>query len=311
MKRESFGMIPKPKKVALLKNIYRNMDRYIKRVIYSITLENYNAKFAKFALRELEQQIKIFNLTIGDFWDNTIDPVYREVKIKVSSRIEHKFKKKKKINIDHAGIIEKQVNRILRNTIKVNRSIVRDAEKYIGLLKYATDALENMQLQEYPSPIFKDRVKTIIDEGAIYKMRLNEGHLMRMGIASRDEITAEVTTLYQEELGFGAKLGINGRRYDLVKYADLVAKTEMRKAQTSATLNSCKEYKNDLVQFSMHAHMIPNYADFDPCFPLELEIFSISGESLKYPAVDGSNTPPIHPRCQHNFDPYDELLGTA
>lgn len=98
-------------------------------------------------------------------------------------------------------------------------------------------------------------------------------------------------------LGEASFIEINGRNYNLKAYSELVARTTMREAQTDATKELCREYDNDLVQFSKHD------SPCEVCAPLEGQVFSVSGTDPDYPELTDDETPPIHPRCEHNLNP--------
>jgi len=82
------------------------------------------------------------------------------------------------------------------------------------------------------------------------------------------------------------------------KYAKMVARTEIRKAQTDATLDLCRQYENDLVEVSDHG------CDCDECEQYEGNIYSVSGTHPKYPPL--GETPPYHPSCKHSLLPTSE-----
>jgi len=87
---------------------------------------------------------------------------------------------------------------------------------------------------------------------------------------------------------------INGRNYDIAKYAKMVARTEFRKAQTAAAKETCGRYECDLVEWSRHANACKL------CVPHEGKVFSLSGKDAKYPALAGLE-PPLHPNCGHSI----------
>ena len=99
---------------------------------------------------------------------------------------------------------------------------------------------------------------------------------------------------------FGDKpLTINGRQYNVQKYAELVARTKTREAVTNATVNRMVETGNDLVVVTAHGAK-------DGCGFFEGKVFSISGTSERYPPLNSipRGGPPFHPRCVHNLAPF-------
>lgn len=99
----------------------------------------------------------------------------------------------------------------------------------------------------------------------------------------------------------GLTIEIKGRTYTLEYYAELVARTKLREAQSEATKRICDEYENDLVEFSTHAKPC------DECADLEGQVFSISGTDPEYPPLTDDVTPPIHPNCEHSISPTSRI----
>lgn len=80
-------------------------------------------------------------------------------------------------------------------------------------------------------------------------------------------------------------------RFNASYYAELVARTKIREAQTIATLNTARAYDTDLVQVSAHNTETPYDMQF------EGKIFSISGNHPMFPPA--FDLPPFHPNCKH------------
>jgi hypothetical protein len=106
---------------------------------------------------------------------------------------------------------------------------------------------------------------------------------------------------------FGNKpLTINGRQYDIKKYAKLVARTKTREAVTAGTINRMVEMGEDLVMVTAHGSK-------DGCGFYEGRVYSVSGGSGKYPSISElpNGGPPFHPNCRHNLSPFIEPLATG
>jgi hypothetical protein len=115
---------------------------------------------------------------------------------------------------------------------------------------------------------------------------------------SRQAVAPQILDFFQRRIEDGNFIEINGRHYNLRKYSMLVARTEMRKSQSSGVLNSCKQYDNDLVEVSNHGTTTPI------CEPYEGNTYSLSGRTKGFPYLDTS--PPYHPNCQHFLIPTSE-----
>ena len=96
-----------------------------------------------------------------------------------------------------------------------------------------------------------------------------------------------------------------GRKWDLDRYAEMVARTTTREAATQGTINRLREHGIGLAQVSAH-----NANDF--CLFYENVVVSIGDEPHPvYPpisAIEGG--PPFHPRCVHVLTPFVEGLAT-
>lgn len=95
----------------------------------------------------------------------------------------------------------------------------------------------------------------------------------------------------------GGLINIKGRNYTLEYYAEMVARTRLRQAQSEATKVMCDEYETDLVEFSTHSQPC------EECAELQGQVFSISGNDPDYPPLTDDVTPPIHPNCEHSISP--------
>ncbi len=94
-----------------------------------------------------------------------------------------------------------------------------------------------------------------------------------------------------------------GRNINVVSYASMVARSVVAETQNTCIKNLAKEYNHDLVKMSYHA------TSCHICSSYEGKIYSISGNSEEYPALDtvpgfkdGYNN--IHPNCKHRIFVY-------
>lgn len=99
------------------------------------------------------------------------------------------------------------------------------------------------------------------------------------------------------EMAGGGKVDfveINGRYYQARAYAEMLARTELSRAAGEATKQEAERWGADLVIVSAHDDPCPI------CVPLELQVFSISGRDPDFPPLPDW---PIHPNCEHSFNP--------
>lgn len=102
--------------------------------------------------------------------------------------------------------------------------------------------------------------------------------------------------------GMQAVVGTSGRKMRLETYAELVARTTTRETTNTATVDTARQWGNDLVKFTTH------YPTCEVCAPVQGRVFSISGQDQHFPALNsvpgfdrGFKT--IHPNCRHVLVP--------
>jgi hypothetical protein len=85
----------------------------------------------------------------------------------------------------------------------------------------------------------------------------------------------------------------NGKpiNYNLKTYAELVARTKLIEAQTSATVNLSLGYGSGLIQVSSHNTLTAYDAQF------EGKVYDLTGKNPRFP--NATDLPPFHPNCQH------------
>lgn len=101
-------------------------------------------------------------------------------------------------------------------------------------------------------------------------------------------ITAELG-----ERGFTTLLDRGGKRWQLNRYSEMLARTHIIKANTEATVNRAGDHDIDIVEVSTHG------TEDALCLRFEGNIYSLSGRSKKYPVLP--QRPPFHPNCKHTL----------
>lgn len=118
-----------------------------------------------------------------------------------------------------------------------------------------------------------------------------------MGSDTIPQLTKLLRSEFYKAIGDGEKvLLINGRRYKVDAYCELVARTRTREAQSLATIDAVQRYGQDLVQVSRHNTETPL------CQGYEGKRYSITGRTPGYPILDAR--PPFHPNCWHVLTPF-------
>lgn len=112
----------------------------------------------------------------------------------------------------------------------------------------------------------------------------------------RREQTAARIEEELKERGVKAFRDAAGREWTLSRYANMAANATMHEATTAATLNRLVENGIDLVQVSDHN------SGCEICGPFEGKVYSITGQTPGYPALE--QAPPFHPHCRHVVSAY-------
>lgn len=111
-------------------------------------------------------------------------------------------------------------------------------------------------------------------------------------------LSSELRALFSR-FSNGKLIQAGEKTYQLKTYAEMVSRTMTRDANSIATVNTTLRSGNDLVQVSDHNTTTPI------CEKHEGKIYSISGESVKYPKL--KRRPAFHTNCFHVLFPYVEL----
>ena len=283
------GRIPLRDRVRELERIYGVVEREIARTLALMDIGNYKELKAIEIQEKIDGLIKMLNRAAIKWTEKAVPEAYKESYAISKTRLEilgatrdRNFREK-----THKQAIEEQVDITMDVLIKANQSIKVNVATYLYLARQAAKGLSQFQA-------FDMRDEELIDELL--------GDALRAG-ETRNYAAKAVREYFSERFGDAKFITINGRNYNMRKYADGVAKTRLRVVQTEAVLNSCKEYENDLVQVSDHGTTTPI------CLPYEGNVYSLSGKSSTYPYLDAYT--PFHFRCQHSISPTSEIALEA
>lgn len=94
--------------------------------------------------------------------------------------------------------------------------------------------------------------------------------------------------------GFTVLLDKGGKQWELERYAEMLARTHIIKANNEGVINRAGDFNVDIVEVSSHG------SDDELCSSEEGKIYSISGKSDEYDALAG-HEPPFHPSCRHTL----------
>lgn len=116
----------------------------------------------------------------------------------------------------------------------------------------------------------------------------------RLEGASIDAIKSTIKEQFADK-GFTVLLDKGGKQWELERYSEMVARTHVIKTNNEAVINRSSDFKVDIVEITGSIG-----ATDEVCQREEGKIYSISGKSENYPALEG-HEPPYHPNCRHTL----------
>lgn len=168
-----------------------------------------------------------------------------------------------------------------------NKSIMDTTNRYLSTLQLARNQLNRIQMFDF------EVIDIAVEDLAAEAVREQW---------SRGQLQAKIREIMRELFGELKFIEVKGRTYQIHRYAKLVARTELRKAQTEAALAMAKEYDNDLVEVIGTPGCEGTTVNCDDYIG---HIFSISGSNPEYEPL--TDTPPYHPNCRCSIHPTTEV----
>ena len=281
----TLGRIPLRDRVRELERTYGTVEREIARTLALMDIGNYRELRAIRTQERIDELVQMLNRAAVAWSSKAVPEAYERGRAVARTRLEILGAQKDEDFLEktHAQAIDYEADATMDVLIRANQSIRQNVATFIYLARQAARGLSQFQAFDMRD---EELINDLLDEA----LRAGE---------TRGHASKAVREFFSEKFGDAQFITINGRNYNLRKYADLVAKTRLRIVQTEAVLNSCKEYENDLVQVSDHG------TDCIVCLPYEGNVYSLSGKHPVYPYLD--SYPGWHPRCQHNIMPTSEV----
>jgi hypothetical protein len=211
---------------------------------------------------------------------------------------------------------EKSIPRLVETTasnlVKANRTIESSAREFLAAYESAFGAVDRARARVEEAQFMAGAASAEMAKKVKYWLArdLDEGSIARK------------LRKYLEKLAAGDDfIEVGGKFFELKYYAEMVARSELHNAYVEATVDECKAYDCDLVQFSRHA------SPCAICAQLEGKVFSISGDDESFPPLDepvqievmtktSSKTIDVdprfpHPNCEHNLNPVTRSILRA
>lgn len=183
-----------------------------------------------------------------------------------------------------------------RSMIRYYEAILRDFERSTATIKGSMNSIINL-LRSASRSASRVQYFDIWDyEAASELFEEWAAEYVRKGWSGR-ALESAIRDYLESALEDEDFIEINGRHFSIGSYAEMVARTRLREAQSQAVIDMCVEYGADLVEVSRH------FGACEICVPFEGQVYSISGNSIAYAPLTPDDTPPYHPRCGHSIGP--------
>jgi len=281
---KTVGLIPERRRILAIGRIYTYVKKEIIREMRKMSLMKYSEIAAIRTRKRIAQLLELANKKTYQWTKDAIPAAYEEAKRNADVSLDILGLRPNPLysTRKHIGSIDDSIKKTMDYMIKANGSIRNITNQYLYLIKMSADEL--IQIKEFDGweeaseQWIRDEILDGVETGA-----------------SRQWVAAQIRNYLMEEMDEDGLVNVKGRRYQPRYYAEMVARSEMRKSQSHAVINSCNQYETDLVEVSDHGTTTP------VCLNYEGKVFSISGHSANYPYLD--QEPPFHPNCQHFLYP--------
>jgi hypothetical protein len=247
-------------------------------------------------LRKAHEVIVTLNDQVRSWAPVAIRAAYKESAVVAQTRLELIGAKKLPVNrynpARHDRKIDALTRFVLRDFFKANLTMERTVKRFLGVMLRTASRVNKAQVQEFD---YEEAMRWIT-------RFLKSVWPDDPGEASqaRGSISRQIRDYLLSKLEGEDFIRINGRRYNVRDYAELVARTRMREAQTEAVKEMMRQFDNDLVEIPPHDSPCAEI-----CAPYQGQVYSISGTHPKYPLLpDGG--PPWHPNSEDVMNPTSE-----
>ena len=278
-------LIPLKEKVKLLEQIYFQAQKEIRMILLSVDVANFRELNAISAQERINAIIRKLNRLSIKWAKESVPQAYVKSFVIAKTKLEIMgADRDKSFNTRiHRFTIDNDIEETIKTLVSANQSIKINVNTYLYLTRRASMGL--MQIQAF----------SIADDEIISEIIMDT---IELGEA-RAYASSRIHEYLRLQVLDGKFISKSGRNYNLRDYSKMVARTELRRAQTDAVKNTCREYENDLVQWSSHANSCPI------CAPYEGHIYSLTGRNPRYPLLTAE--PPLHPNSySKDTDVYTE-----
>jgi len=282
---KKFALIPNREEIATLSRIYSAAQKEITAELLRLDFADYKELAAISIEKKIDTILRRLSRLAIRWTKDTVPVAYTEgyrksaeILDKIGADKDPFFELKK-----HRNSVDNYIDLTANDFIKANQSIRQNVSTYLMLSRQATSATQQIQAFDLRD---EEIIAKLLDDA------IQEG-------ASRQALQQKIRIHFQRKLYEQKFININGRDYNLIKYAKMVARTRLRTVQSEAVKNTSEQYENDLVEISDHG------CDCEICKEFEGNVYSISGNTPGYPMM--MEWPPYHPSCEHSASPTSEI----
>lgn len=290
--------------------VYQKVLSGVLRPFAELKAKPKDVRGAKAKVREIVRRLDV----VATKWARTaIAEAYRSKRLEIGPIAKKASTFGKPKGPDRAKkAIPRLVETAASNLVKANRTIEASVRTFLAAYESAFGAVDEARRVKAEAAFMGGDV----DEEMARKVKyyLSRGY-------DEGSIARKLRS-YLEKLAAGDDfIEVGGKFFELKYYAELVARSELHNAYVDATVDECKAYDCDLVQFSRHDSPCPI------CAQLEGKVFSISGDDPDFPPLDepvsievmtktSSKTIDVdprfpHPNCEHNLNPVTRAILRA
>lgn len=254
------------KKVRLFSSIFaKSKKRIIAKLLSS---ETYTLLEKERILKEIDEELRKLS-DQSDSWFNTnLKGAYKEGSSDIVGYLE-------KLGVKRM-IYDKYDTESIANLVGNSKMLMNEAIS--GIHRSSSNIL---------SKHTKAKLQAVIAEGRVEKQTLKEITNSLVKEISKNEVYL---------------LDSHGRRWDIEKYSELFARTEMMNTYNQGSVNQMLHRGLDLAYVTSYAS-----CQCDICQAWEGKVISLTGKTEGYPTLDDAYADGLfHPNCKHRIRPYYE-----
>ena len=263
--------------LAQLKGVSDALDSIVNNI--ATTSETSN-RFWLQVQRDIKAQYELARKIADEWTRDALDKTYFGVMEKQLAALKNKIVKAEKINFDdfasQHGVIQ-SFSGLLNDTLLSYRNGFTQGETTLIRLSRLT---QQVLLSE-------KHVNRQIEEGYLDGGSVNSSKRRLRDALLKKSLDGKTITVIDK----------NGdqEQWNVDSYAEMVARTKIMDASSQSVLDTAHYLDQDLVQWSAHNTLCPI------CAPYEGRIFSISGDSEDFPALEAVPPGDSHNNCEHSL----------